>query len=256
MRVIASRGRQNPGPSRLVSSRSAQQPQRQHRAQAPPSPTVSDPSPPPKWQSLSSAHSPAPSPRCPPPSPSATPRPTSSSPPPSACLPPLLCSTHHHLCQPNSSSLNLDAPPAGLTRANHLVDLLSSALHDCPTSTYFVVRQHAVSAADFSHAARQAPRLASHLNGESDYVKSTLVVPHVIEDESAADAISRHLQAVCGAELLSQDQTATHPEKQRVIQVSFAAPPVDRHLRPAQLDHWGELAPQRRPRIALTWRRS
>lgn len=138
--------------------------------------------------------------------------------------------------------MNIPTHPEGLARADDVVERLSSSLQACPTKTYFVVRQHGVSAADFSHASRAAPRLASHLNGDSDHVKSTLVVPHVVEDESTAAAISQYLHTTCGAEVLPEHHTETGSDKQRVIQISFAAPPAERNLRTAQLDHWGKLA--------------
>ncbi|KAF1971491.1 BIG1-domain-containing protein [Bimuria novae-zelandiae CBS 107.79] len=134
----------------------------------------------------------------------------------------------------STADLNLPADDADIARANAVVDQMTSSLDGCPTKTYFVVRQNGVSAADFSDASRSTPRLTSHLNGKSDYVKSTMVVPDVIEEASTASAISAYLQAKCGAEMLQGD-AASNSEKQRVVQVSFPAPPPDSDLRLTQM---------------------
>lgn len=117
------------------------------------------------------------------------------------------------------------------------------------------MRQNGVSSADFSDTSRSVPRLASHLNGKSDYVKSTLVVPEVIEDGSAASVVTAYLQAKCGAEVLPEGKTASHSENQRVVQVSFAAPPADRDLRPAQMGQWGKHTWCSEDGWMLTWLR-
>ncbi|KAJ4344718.1 uncharacterized protein N0V89_012462 [Didymosphaeria variabile] len=136
----------------------------------------------------------------------------------------------------STADLNIPSDDADVARANVVVDQMASALEGCPTKTYFVVRQNGVSSADFSDASRSAPRLASYLSGKSEYVKSTLVVPEVIEENFTAQGISKYLESKCGAEVLREDQTPSHSDKQRVVQVSFAAPSVDRDLRPTELE--------------------
>jgi hypothetical protein len=140
----------------------------------------------------------------------------------------------------NSSSLNIPSDDADVARANAVVDRMAAALEGCPTRTYFVVRQNGVSSADFSDAHRSAPRLASHLSGESDYVKSTLVVPEVIEENFTAAGISKYLQSKCGAQVLSEDATAPDSDKQRVVEVTFTAPPADMDFRSTELEQRGK----------------
>jgi hypothetical protein len=153
--------------------------------------------------------------------------------------------------------LNLPSDDADVARANAVVDRMAAALEGCPTKTYFVVRQHGVSAADFSDARRSMPRLASHLSGESDYVKSTLVVPDVIEENFTAAGISKYLQSHCGAQVLSEDATAPDSDKQRVVEVTFAAPLADKQFRSAQLEQKGKHMRRNFTRLTLTmlrWR--
>lgn len=121
---------------------------------------------------------------------------------------------------------------------------MADALQGCPTKTYFVVRQNGISSADFSDATRSAPRLASHLNGESEYVKTTFVVPEVIEENFTGSAIAKYLQSKCGAQVLSEDTIGSDSDKQRIVEVSFAAPPADLDLRPTELDQRGQYTPQ------------
>lgn len=142
--------------------------------------------------------------------------------------------------QANSCSLSIPSDDADVARANAVVDRMASALEGCPTRTYFVVRQNGVSSADFSDAHRSAPRLASHLSGQSDYVKSTMVVSEVIEENFTAAGITKYLQSKCGAQVVSEDATASHSDEQRVIQVTFAAPPPDMDLRASELGQRGK----------------
>ncbi|KAF2441055.1 BIG1-domain-containing protein [Karstenula rhodostoma CBS 690.94] len=136
----------------------------------------------------------------------------------------------------STADLNVPSDGADVSRANAVVDQMASVLEGCPTKTYFVVRQNGVSSADFSDARRSAPRLASHLSGKSEYVKSTMVVPEVIEENFTAAAMSKYLQSKCGAEVLSEDATASHSDKQRIVEVTFTAPHADKDLRPAELE--------------------
>ncbi|KAJ4300956.1 hypothetical protein N0V90_003045 [Kalmusia sp. IMI 367209] len=138
----------------------------------------------------------------------------------------------------STADLNLPADDADVAQANSVVDQMTSALQGCPTKTYFVVRQNGVSSADFVDTSRAAPRLARHLGGETEYVKSTMIVPEVIEHDSAGSAVADYLRRTCGAEVLAGGKTASDDDRQRVVEVSFASPPADRELRPAQLGQW------------------
>ncbi|KAK7184046.1 hypothetical protein DPSP01_001312 [Paraphaeosphaeria sporulosa] len=135
----------------------------------------------------------------------------------------------------STADLNIPSDDADVARANAVVDQMASALQGCPTKTYFVVRQNGVSSADFSDAHRSAPRLASHLSGKSEFVKSTMVVPEVIEENFTAAGITKYLQSKCGAEVLSEDATASTSDKQRIVEVTFTAPPPDKDLRAPEL---------------------
>ena len=66
-----------------------------------------------------------------------------------------------------------------------------------------------------------------------------MVVPEVIEENFTAAGISKYLQTKCGAQVLSEDAPASDSDKQRIVEVSFAAPPVDRDLRSAALEQRG-----------------
>lgn len=121
--------------------------------------------------------------------------------------------------------MKLPTPEADVATASSVVDQFTEALAGCPSKTYFVVRQAGISSADFADTSRSAPRLAHSLNGQSEYVKSSFVVPEVIEDhDRSASAVVNFLQSKCGAERFLVDGPVDKSDTKRIIEVSFTAP--------------------------------
>ena len=111
-----------------------------------------------------------------------------------------------------------------IAQASLVEDQIKKALDGCPSKAYLLVRQEGVSSLDFVDG-RSAPRLGHYLSGKEADVKSTMVVPEVLESRGS-ESLSRYIQKQCGAEVLQgrpskAETTASGPY---VIEVSFAAP--------------------------------
>jgi len=100
---------------------------------------------------------------------------------------------------------------------------MTTILEGCPSKTYFIVHQNGISSTDFSNA-RAAPRLAHYLSGKSEQIKSTMVVPDVLQSKPAAASIAHFLRHQCGAQVVLENEVTASSEGQRIVEVTFTAP--------------------------------
>jgi hypothetical protein len=101
-------------------------------------------------------------------------------------------------------------------------DQVKKVLDGCPSKAYLLVQQAGVSSLDFVDG-WSAPRLGRYLNGKEENVKSTMIVPEVLEGQSS-ESLSKYIQTKCGAEVLQGRPSKATAGGPYVIEVSFAAP--------------------------------
>ncbi|CBX90242.1 hypothetical protein LEMA_P063680.1 [Plenodomus lingam JN3] len=103
----------------------------------------------------------------------------------------------------SSADLHMPSTHGAIADSSSITAQILEALKECPTRSYMILEQHAVSSDDFADS-RNAPQLSRLTSGAHPDVKTTFVTPEVIGQIDVA-AIRRHLQSHCAPKDASTD---------------------------------------------------
>ncbi|KAF2474895.1 BIG1-domain-containing protein [Lindgomyces ingoldianus] len=131
----------------------------------------------------------------------------------------------------STAELPLNSVHTAVAQSARVSGQVTDSLKNCPSRTYFIVRQDGVASADYLDAL-SAPRLALYLGDQHPDVKSHMAVSEVVGSLDTK-LISKFLESQCGADVVQVDGSLAEMLKPSarskdsaplIVELTFPAP--------------------------------